>query len=271
MPAWRTEKGPWQVRLPGARRPAGLLQRLLVAAAVCGGLAGRNEPLAGRQPSSRPASSPPTTRAEAERTTRPAAAPLSDLDRALLEGLPDAPPRPGPKSDPSDTPSAFSPSHPSTPPLDPIARRMRQVHQRLARLDTSAETQAEQAQIIQHLRQLLEAAPPGRAAGAAAPAGPSTAASSARDAAAGAPARAGEPAGAAGQTPSIQGGQGSESAAPVADLRQLAPRIWGHLPEKLREEMQSALGEAFVPKYERLIEQYYRRLAEEPPSLPQRP
>jgi hypothetical protein len=40
-------------------------------------------------------------------------------------------------------------------------------------------------------------------------------------------------------------------------------QIWGHLPPKIRDQMQSALIEDFLPKYERLIEEYYSRLAEE--------
>ena len=31
----------------------------------------------------------------------------------------------------------------------------------------------------------------------------------------------------------------------------------------VRDEMQAALSERFLPKYERLIEDYYKRLAEE--------
>ena len=39
--------------------------------------------------------------------------------------------------------------------------------------------------------------------------------------------------------------------------------MWGHLPDKLRDEMQASLSEQFLPQYERLIEAYYQRLAEE--------
>ena len=46
-------------------------------------------------------------------------------------------------------------------------------------------------------------------------------------------------------------------------MKDLFRRIWGNLPDKLREEMQASLSEQFLPKYERLIEEYYKRLAEE--------
>jgi len=40
--------------------------------------------------------------------------------------------------------------------------------------------------------------------------------------------------------------------------------IWGHLPQKLREGMDNVKSDEFLPKYDRLIEEFYRRLAEEP-------
>lgn len=41
--------------------------------------------------------------------------------------------------------------------------------------------------------------------------------------------------------------------------------VWGHLPPKLREAMQNIRADEFLPKYDRLIEDFYRRLAEQPP------
>jgi hypothetical protein len=41
--------------------------------------------------------------------------------------------------------------------------------------------------------------------------------------------------------------------------------VWGHLPPKVREAMQNATAEEFLPKYDRLIEAFYRRLAEQSP------
>ncbi len=40
--------------------------------------------------------------------------------------------------------------------------------------------------------------------------------------------------------------------------------VWGHLPPKVREAMQNASLEVFLPKYDKLIEDFYRRLAEKP-------
>lgn len=57
------------------------------------------------------------------------------------------------------------------------------------------------------------------------------------------------------------GGEGSVSNDSEPSRRDLIDRAWGHLPDRIRERMQSALGEEFLPKYEKLIEAYYKRLA----------
>lgn len=47
-------------------------------------------------------------------------------------------------------------------------------------------------------------------------------------------------------------------------LEIMIEEIWGHLPEHLRRHMTDSLtDEQFLPKYEQLIEQYFKRLAEE--------
>ena len=51
-------------------------------------------------------------------------------------------------------------------------------------------------------------------------------------------------------------------------MKEVLRRFWGHLPEKIRDQMQSSMSEEFLPKYERLIEDYYRRLAEDPRTGP---
>jgi len=40
-------------------------------------------------------------------------------------------------------------------------------------------------------------------------------------------------------------------------------RSWGNLPQRAREQMLELKAEDFVPKYQALIEEYYRRLSEE--------
>lgn len=46
--------------------------------------------------------------------------------------------------------------------------------------------------------------------------------------------------------------------------RELLRRMnWGSLPDRLRDQVRSTRVEQFLPKYARLIEQYYKRLADE--------
>lgn len=49
----------------------------------------------------------------------------------------------------------------------------------------------------------------------------------------------------------------------LAGMREMLKQVWGHLPERVRAQMQSGMAEEFLPQYEQLIEQYYRRLAEQ--------
>lgn len=55
------------------------------------------------------------------------------------------------------------------------------------------------------------------------------------------------------------------SAKPVekGDVEAMVKELWGHLPERSREQMMQSFSEEFLPKYELEIEQYYRRLSEE--------
>jgi hypothetical protein len=50
-----------------------------------------------------------------------------------------------------------------------------------------------------------------------------------------------------------------ESAAKVADLYK---DVWGHLPERLRQELDLYYREQFMPRYQELLRQYYSSLAE---------
>ena len=46
-------------------------------------------------------------------------------------------------------------------------------------------------------------------------------------------------------------------------MRAVIKRLWGELPERDRGKMLLSPGEEFPPKYELLIEEYFRRLSEE--------
>jgi hypothetical protein len=55
------------------------------------------------------------------------------------------------------------------------------------------------------------------------------------------------------------------SAKPVdkGEVNEMVKTLWGHLPERTREQMLQSFSDEFLPKYELEIEQYYRRLSEE--------
>jgi hypothetical protein len=53
------------------------------------------------------------------------------------------------------------------------------------------------------------------------------------------------------------------------DVDELVKHLWGHLPERSREQVLQSFSDEFLPQYELEIEQYYRRLSEgEPEHLP---
>ena len=47
------------------------------------------------------------------------------------------------------------------------------------------------------------------------------------------------------------------------DLETVVKHLWGHLPEREREQMMQTFSDEFLPKYQQEIEQYYERLSEE--------
>jgi hypothetical protein len=69
--------------------------------------------------------------------------------------------------------------------------------------------------------------------------------------------------------PSVPGREQGEIAAKDGENPDdLVKRVWGQLPDRLRDQVQQAPPEEFLPAYRELIEAYYRRLAEEQPGGP---
>lgn len=179
---------------------------------------------------------------------------LDDLDGDLLQGLP------GPTRPPTAAPSDLQSEPPTTSdnPLAKIAERMRAAQQRIARRDTSEPTQQLQQQIQRDLAALIEEAEKQCAACNKSGKGQGSLAGS----------TGGNPIPAPPRDSTDRIEQGDKEAVETADVQDVLRRFWGHLPEKMREQMQSSLGEQFLPKYERLIEDYYLRLAEDPRAAP---
>lgn len=222
------------------------------------------------------------------------------LESQLLEGLPaiEAPkPQPpkGSQSPDKSPPSAnaglpskakptpndsASPTDPSTPlPVidgedvgqsakqeDPLARvllKMRSSRDRLKLRDTTTATQSIQQQIVQDLEAMLASSP--TTSGQSQPEQNSAgqANSSAQD----------SPGDGSASPSSTQESDNRVDPNPqtevqLVELKNQLRRVWGHLPEKVREQMISGMSEEFLPKYEKLIEAYYKRLADEPVTSP---
>jgi hypothetical protein len=142
-----------------------------------------------------------------------------------------------------------------------IGSRMREAAAHLAQLRFSRASQSEQ-QVVDALDELLNSLPREDAGR-----GPNqTAGQSENNSTRGQPSLA-----VAGTTanPSAASSQGSRAASDAsfpasANVEQALRHVWGHLPDKTREQLQAPSSEQFLPKYQRLIEQFYQRLAEEP-------
>jgi hypothetical protein len=68
---------------------------------------------------------------------------------------------------------------------------------------------------------------------------------------------------AGGQNPSGASGEDGSTSARQAESLEALRRQWGNLPPRLRDELSEGLDEQFSPVYQRMTEDYYRRLAEQ--------
>ncbi|MBL8871081.1 MAG: hypothetical protein JNK90_14895 [Planctomycetaceae bacterium] len=60
-----------------------------------------------------------------------------------------------------------------------------------------------------------------------------------------------------------QAPDGSRSSkADLGDAKALQQGVWGHLPERIRQQMMSRMVERFLPEYEASIEEYFRKLSD---------
>lgn len=185
--------------------------------------------------------------------------PADDLDRQLLENL-------GAGSDDAELLGelglATIPEEQA--PLLAIGQKMQDAAALLARTDAGPQTQQLQADVVASLDKIIEAVrrqcrrQPGRSS----PQPGKTRSNGNSESSAG---NMGE-----GTPNRTRNDDGSPKKTPVGgridprQLERLAPAAWGNLPDKVRQELQNALtSENFLPKYEPMIEQYFKRLAEE--------
>jgi len=64
-------------------------------------------------------------------------------------------------------------------------------------------------------------------------------------------------------TSSLRKEGGKTKGPDMAQVLGVIERSWGNLPQRAREQILELKAEDFVPKYQTLIEEYYRRLSEE--------
>jgi hypothetical protein len=183
---------------------------------------------------------------------------LGNLDRELI-AKPPAPPSPTEPENDGDRRVASDvagedlrgPSWDDA--LNTIERQMREVQRRLKHRDVAVGTQRLQERIIKRMDVLLQGS--GRSPGQSLQRSPR------------------------GQTSSTDKQSGDASAAAADSTNRLASdgatpmnaqsletwlkKTWGHLPARLRTPMLNSAVEQFLPQYQALIEDYYRRLAED--------
>ena len=170
------------------------------------------------------------------------------LDQRLLEDLNSIPRKPPPRRADSEIRS-------TSDLLAEIAERMRTVERRIAGRDTASATQESQQQIVDAINRLLKQSP--QAAGSPAAADNMSTAENAPT-----------PSGNETSLPRAAAARGtvdhriSGEVTRQDDVNEWLSRMWGQLPHSVRNQMQAPQSEQFLPKYERLIEAYYMRLAE---------
>ncbi len=189
---------------------------------------------------------------------------LDELDNDLLKGLENLPPlQPAipdptaPRKDDLDPAAAADQPAAIEHPLLEISNQMQTVQTLLAGRDTSATTQQMQSDIIARLAQLIDQAQQisqssddrqqSSGAGGGANQGGEAAASDPN---------------ATTQESTQRLGQSDDAQAADPDVQRLMAQFWGQLPDRVREQMQSAADVQFLPEYRELIEEYYKRLAE---------
>jgi hypothetical protein len=147
-------------------------------------------------------------------------------------------------------------------PFNRIARRMRQVESQIAQDQSGFETQQKQKQIVDDLAVLIEKLNKQcQCSGGECKPGDKSQQSQRSTS------KSKEPSAKVAKNPATDSGdrlRNDVTAKATADaIRQNMKDAWGNLPERLREQMLQTSVDEFLPKYELMIEQYFKRLAEE--------
>ena len=158
-----------------------------------------------------------------------------------------------------------------TNPLVSVARRMQRAELLIGQIDSGTRTQEIQRDIVANLDELIKQAQ--KQCGSCKPS-PKQRQVDSKD-----PSQKKEPGKEPKPSPAdpdakpssdsqAQPGSSSVERPDMGEMETLAKSIWGELPEVARQQMLEPLVEQFLPKYELLIEQYYKRLAKQQGVVP---
>jgi hypothetical protein len=181
------------------------------------------------------------------------AAPTEDsLDAELLDGL--APEKPAVVIDGEDLGA-------SEDPLVRLSDQMRDVESSLREARLGPPTQRQQLDIISDLDQLIAQQQKQCQNPSPKPGGKPSSQQKKPSSGAPKPGESPSPTGQQGAADSQDETREGENEEPkFTEPQDLLKRVWGHLPAHMRDQMRQNPNEKFLPKYQREIEDYFRRL-----------
>jgi hypothetical protein len=191
---------------------------------------------------------------------------LKDLPGKKKEPRPTDPNKPSPEKPAPDAKTAQDSTDEENP-LARIGKAMRQAEGLIAKGDSSRDTQQLQDRIVTDLDKLIEEIRKRKQQQQPSSSGSSGSQRSKIS-------QPGKPADTANRNKkpsrdsSDRVGQEDVRKVDMAAMQSLLKDLWGHLPERQREQMLQSSVEEFLPKYETMIRQYYLRLAEQARESP---
>lgn len=151
-------------------------------------------------------------------------------------------------------------------PLERIEQSMHQASRLINRVDTSGETGRVQQQIVDDLDKLIAQMEKQCQGGQCNNPKPSPQQESQRSqpkpGGKSSQASASQSSSAAGDS-TARLGKSAPTAADKRSAEELMKEAWGHLPQRLREQMLQSSSDEFLPEYREELKQYFKRLAEE--------
>ncbi|HEY1600161.1 MAG TPA: hypothetical protein VGG64_11190 [Pirellulales bacterium] len=155
-------------------------------------------------------------------------------------------------------------------PLAKLNSEMREVESLIARHRADVQTQRRQAQIVRKLEELIRQAQKQRQGGNSSSSGGTNGkagqqTSDRRDVSQPerGPAHSQQSGDAPARESTKQAREDQVRKPDMADMRDVLKGVWGQLPERQREQMLQSYEEQFLPKYEQMIADYFRSLADE--------